>query len=154
MVLLITRLPSAGLLLLKTPFSGSISVMRRPWTTIWISTDRGCTCGVLKPQGPRKPTAIPAPVPTSAGNDLRLAMIKSPPFPPLPLSAGLPKSKTKFSLSGSRAKRSAAVSARKSWAVRERPVLVAAGTAVMVVLIDVLPDVLLVMSLVVLAWRM
>ena len=104
---------------------------------------------MLNPHGPKNPTAIPAPVPTRAGNVLRLAAIKSPPLPPLPLSAGFPKSKTKSELEGRRAKRSTAVSARKSWAVRDRPVLevvVAAGVALTVLLIDVLVLVLVLVS--------
>jgi len=75
---------------------------------------------VLKPQGPKNPTAIPLPVPTSAGKVLRFAVMRSPPLPPLPLSAGLPKSKTNWLSFGRSAKRSAAVSARKSCCVRER----------------------------------
>ena len=74
----------------------------------------------MKPQGPRNPTAMPEPVPTSAGKVLRLAAMRSPPLPPLPFSAGLPKSKTNWLSFGRRAKRSAAVSARKSCCVRER----------------------------------
>ncbi len=118
-VLVMTLRPSAATLLLKTPFSGSISVTRRPEVTIWSSVPRGWTCGVLKPHGPKNPTAIPEPVPTRAGNVLRFAAMRSPPLPPLPLRAGFPKSNTNWLSLGSRAKRSTAVSARKSCWVRE-----------------------------------
>lgn len=69
--------------------------------------------------------------------------MRSPPFPPLPLSAGLPKSKTNWLSFGRRAKRSTAVSARKSCCVRERVevevevVDVAGGGAVPVLLATV-----------------
>jgi hypothetical protein len=46
--------------------------------------------------------------------------MRSPPFPPLPFSAGLPKSKTNWLSFGRRANRSTAVSARKSCCVRSR----------------------------------
>lgn len=75
---------------------------------------------MLKPQGPKKPTAMPEPVPTRAGKVLRFAAMRSPPFPSLPLRAGLPKSKTNWLSFGRSAKRSTAVSARKSCCVRER----------------------------------
>lgn len=40
------RLPSLSM----TPFSGTISVMRRPEVTTWSSAERGCTWRVFIPQ--------------------------------------------------------------------------------------------------------
>lgn len=62
---------------------------------------------------------MPEPVPTKAGKVLRLAAISSPPLPGL--AWGVLKSKTNCLSSGRRAKRSTAVSARKSLAVRLKP---------------------------------
>lgn len=94
--------------------------------TIWSSTARGCTCGVLKAQPFRKPTASPKPVPTSGGKVFRLAGMMSPWEPPLPLRAGLLKSKTKEESLGRSLKRSTAVSARKSCWVRLRVLVLVA----------------------------
>lgn len=62
---------------------------------MFSSVARGCTWGVLKPQGPRNPTVMDAPVPTRAGKPLRSALTVWPPLPlVIPVVAVL-KSKTK-----------------------------------------------------------
>jgi hypothetical protein len=48
-------------------------------TTTLICEDRGCTCGVLMPQGPMKPNVMETPVPMRAGKSLRSALTVCPP---------------------------------------------------------------------------
>lgn len=83
---------------------------------------------MLKPQAPRKPTAIPEPVPTRAGKVLRLAAIRSPPFPPMPLLVGSSKGNLNWA-SWRRLNLSAAVSARNSFWVRRVSTGAGAGAA-------------------------
>jgi len=88
---------------------------------------------VLKPQPFKKPTAMPDPVPTRAGKVMRLAAMRSPPFPPLSFNAGLLKANLNCSSFGRRVNRSAAVSARNSCWVRLGPVDASGAGATVVV---------------------
>jgi hypothetical protein len=68
---------------------------------------------VLKPQGPKKPAAIPEPVPTGCGDEISALSA-------LAFEGWVAEVKTNWLSFGRSAKRSTAVSARKSCCVRER----------------------------------
>jgi hypothetical protein len=54
--------------------------MSCPSITMFASAARGCTCGVLKPHGPRKPTVIDVLVPIKGGKVWRSALTVLPPI--------------------------------------------------------------------------
>lgn len=82
------------------------------------SVARGWTCGVLKPQGPRKPRVMEADVPMRAGKPLRSALTVWPPWPVVMPVVAVLKSKTK-SASERRAMRSTASGARIREEIRD-----------------------------------
>ena len=60
----------------RAPFSSNIPARSVPFIAMLNSADRGCVWGVFKPQGPRNPTVMESPLPTSAGNvSLRAATV-------------------------------------------------------------------------------
>ena len=63
-----------------TPFSSKKDVTSRPLTGMLSSVARLCTCGELRPQGPRKATVIAAPLPIRPGNVSALAETILPPM--------------------------------------------------------------------------
>lgn len=63
------------------PFSKMNCVAKEPEIRTKSSALRRCTCGVLKPQGPRNPTVMAAEVPMRAGNETRSAETVAPPLP-------------------------------------------------------------------------
>lgn len=106
-----------------TPFSATNSVPSRPSMMMLISELRGWIWGVLKPQGPRKPTVMATPVPMRAGKTLRSALTVKPPLPVVLASVfagGFWKSYKK-SAGERRAMRSTAVGASSSCWIRLRP---------------------------------
>ena len=68
---------------------------------------------MLKPQGPKKPAAMPEPVPTACGDEISALSA-------LAFEGWVAEVKTNWLSFGKSAKRSTAVSARKSCCVRER----------------------------------
>lgn len=62
-------------------FSKMNWVDKEPEIRTKSSALRRCTCGVLKPQGPRNPTVMAAEVPMRAGKETRSAETVAPPLP-------------------------------------------------------------------------
>ena len=78
----------------RAPFSARNPAFNVPFTAKLISVARGCVCGVLNPQGPRKPIVIATPLPTRAGNESLSAATVWPAAPVVNPEGGCRKSKT------------------------------------------------------------